>query len=167
MGALKRISRLALTFLQADMVYARGKVRMSRRQHPSDACQAAVLSAGGIVTAAALTCIAEVDMQMIAADVTPRDQAAPSTSLVHGCGGISGLDFTEYFLPAHQRDKLRDVRNRYRASAIFPLCSPVVRAAALEAYVRMCCTQYLLLNEKQKRMAADVTQKSGMPASVR
>lgn len=54
------ISRL----VQADIVYARGRGRMGRSQHPMDACRAAVLSAGGIVTAAALTCITEMELQV-------------------------------------------------------------------------------------------------------
>ena len=49
--------------MQADIVYARGRARMGRSQHSMDACRAAVLSAGGIVTAAALTCITEMELQ--------------------------------------------------------------------------------------------------------
>ena len=61
------ISRVSLFFsrlVQADIVYARGRGRMGRSQHPMDACRAAVLSAGGIVTAAALTCITEMELQV-------------------------------------------------------------------------------------------------------
>ena len=52
-----------LRLMQADIVYARGRARMGRSQHSMDACRAAVLSAGGIVTAAALTCITEMELQ--------------------------------------------------------------------------------------------------------
>lgn len=41
------------------------------------------------------------------------------------------------------------------STSVVPLCSPPVRAAALEGYVRICLAQYLLLAEKQKRLAAD------------
>lgn len=166
-GLLQRISRLAATFLRADIVYARGKARMSKSQNPQDACNAAVLSAGGIVTAAALSCLAEVDLQVIAADATPLSDSAPSSSTtspspyLHGYGGISLIDYTEYFLPASQRDKVRTEGNvsRWKASPIFPLCSPVVRTAALEAYVRICFAQYLILVDKQRKLASDPAQK--------
>ena len=47
------------------------------------------------------------------------------------------------------------------ASSVGPLCSPPVRAAALEGYVRICLAQYLLLAEKQKRLAADPNNRTG------
>ena len=37
---------------------------MSRSENRFNACQAATLSAGGIVTAAALSCLVEVDLQV-------------------------------------------------------------------------------------------------------
>ena len=162
-GILKRISLLASTFLQADIVYARGKARMSRSQHINDACSVAILSSGGIVAAAALSCLVEIDIQVISADATPTtDVPSSPLSFTHGLGGISGIDFTEYFLPAIERDKLRHEgsKARFKKSPVFPLCSPVVREAALEAHVRICFAQYLLLADKQKKVAADPTQKA-------
>jgi hypothetical protein len=47
-----------------------------------------------------------------------------------------------------------------------PLCSPVVRATALEGYVRICFAQYLLLLEKQRKLTADPNQKSGSRPSA-
>lgn len=166
-GLLKRISRLAGTYLQADIVYARGKARMTKSQYPRDACNIAVLSAGGIVTAAALTCLAEADLQVIAADTAPLGDSISSSSssssqFLHGYGGISGIDFTEYFLNASQRAKIRPLigKSQRKASPVFPLCSPVVRVAALEAFVRICFAQYLLLVDKQKKLAAEPTKKT-------
>jgi hypothetical protein len=45
---------------------------------------------------------------------------------------------------------------------VFSLCSPVVRAAALEGHVRICLAQYSLLAEMQKKNSADSTHKAGM-----
>jgi hypothetical protein len=47
-----------------------------------------------------------------------------------------------------------------------PLCSPVVRATALEGYVRICFAQYLLLLEKQRKLTSDPNQKSGTRPSA-
>ena len=45
---------------------------------------------------------------------------------------------------------------------IFSLCSPVVRAAALEGHVRICLAQYALLAEMQKKNSADSSHKAGI-----
>lgn len=42
----------------------------------------------------------------------------------------------------------------------------MVRAAALEGYVRICFAQYLLLLEKQRKISADPNQKSGARSSL-
>ena len=44
---------------------------------------------------------------------------------------------------------------------IYSLCSPVVRASALEGHVRICLAQYALLAEMQKKNSADSTHKAG------
>lgn len=64
LAVINYVSLLFSRLVQADIVYARGRGRMGRSQHPMDACRAAVLSAGGIVTAAALTCITEMELQV-------------------------------------------------------------------------------------------------------
>jgi hypothetical protein len=175
MALLSRISSLAESFLQGDIVYARGRARMLMNRDSGKggvAYEAPVLSAGGIVVAAAISCLAAVDIQVIAADASPPPRSSdghstPSSSSIpssssrehsskessskehsssshpsashpptpntptHGMGGLSGIDYTQYFLPHPITDKRERRDKRY---------SHVI---CLHIYVRCICIVYL------------------------
>lgn len=169
MALLSRISSLAESFLQGDIVYARGRARMLMNRDLGKggvAYEAPVLSAGGIVVAAAISCLAAVDIQVIAADASPPPRSSdghspPSSSSVpssssreysfskehsfkdsskehsssshpsashtptpntptHGMGGLSCIDYTQYFLPHPIIDK-KDNRRDKRYSHVISL----------------------------------------------
>ena len=70
--------------------------------------------------------------------------------------GISGVDFTKYFLASNTQigeasvyyEPLIVPELSHRESELFSICTPGVRATALECFVRLCFMQHLIYSAK-------------------
>ena len=220
---LQRIARVAKSYLQKDLLYARGRARIGRdrdyaavqssfasisisapptgtgpgQPQPSSSSmfvggyEAPRLPCGGVVVAAALACLAEMDVQAVFSGLTvklplPPLSAPPpgfagtsaSSTLFNtmppGRGDISEIDYADFFLPARECLQHQQVQPKAttgqpeREVAAVPrplsqLNSPAVREQALEAFVRISLAQYLAVMDA--KLKAGEAQKQAQTQS--
>ena len=149
------------------------------------------LPCGGVVVAAALACLTEMDLQAVFAGLTvklpPPSLSVPPPGFVGtnssstlfntmppGRGDISEIDYTDFFLPAreclqHQQVPPKSTADHLEGEAaavprpLSQLNSPAVREQALEAFVRISLAQYLAVMDT--KLKAGEAQKQAQTQS--
>ena len=171
---LRRIADFALTRLRTDVSMAKAQARVLHSQDAENGGDYIypVLPLCGAVSAAALACLGDMDVQYISIVDKERKQSlsvAGSKDLkinnalyiaTSGEGGLSGLFYPDFFLPVGKKltftphsdaptDTPSGLAKWDRDFEMYPWS---VRLAALEAFIRLCLAQGLLYAEKVKRL---------------
>ena len=155
---MHEIVSLASSAVRVAITQARAAARISYL--PGEANLLPQLPGQGIDLAAAITCLAEMDVQALRLYARGRGQLSPTEarqldlSGPTGKGILSGFDYTKHFLsPSVKLMCLTDLGTDSGSGGTvsgkageptlkdfvsFQLCTPVMRAAAFEGFLRVC-----------------------------
>jgi hypothetical protein len=142
-----------------------------------------VLPIGGALVAAAITCLAEVDIQAALTDKRNNHVSGAHVTRTHrvgptGVGPLSELNYLQFFINRWTRQKFThiyafsqhehekyahpgqgpgdsvDAETSMDGPDVYSLYPPSVRAAALDGFMRLCLVQQLLFTEKKRGIQA-------------
>lgn len=161
MHPIYEIGTLAMSTVSAAFTRARATARMKYTRGAANLLPS--LSSDGIDVAAAIACLAAIDQHTV--NLYAKGRAPPTSHLVYGNtvtghslkdvdrngpsgrGPFSGLNYVKHFLPAEARlhclvedntSTMSTNTTHIKDKVVHLLCTPVVRAAAFEGFIRLC-----------------------------
>jgi hypothetical protein len=169
------IVALAQTAVGVAFTRARAGARIKHIRGHLNALPA--LAGNGVEVAAAISCLVEMDIQAVGlyakgraamSSQAPTAQNVPSLKDVDrngpsGKGPLTGFNYVKYFLPAEARllclidanlTQSGPIHVPVKEQVLFHLCTPAVRAAAFEAFVRLCFAMQGAHEERLRAFAA-------------
>lgn len=179
-----------------SVAYTRARAAARIRTSKGGANALPRLSGGGIDVASAIGCLAEMDAQAVALYARGRTGAVSAVMMAGGVpdgsgpvpslkdvdrlgpsarGPFTGFNYVRYFLPADVRllclvDANLSGGAQPAASVkdqmLYHLCSPAVRAAAFEGFVRVCFAMQGAHEERQRHIAAQRNANNGGSGSA-
>jgi len=163
-----QIVAMASSAVNVAFTRARATARINFQR--GDANFLPTLSGRGIDVAAAITCLAELDIQSAALYAKGRAQPVVPASATHslrdverngptGRGPLSGFNYVKHFLPSDTNllcieNTGRRSRGSGKSKITFHLCTPAVRAAAFEGFVRLCFAMQSAHEERLRSFSA-------------
>lgn len=166
---VQEIVSFAMSDIDVSFTRSRATARIKLKR--GDANMLPSLTGSGLEVAAAISCLAEMDIHACALYAKGRAAPqAPSASRATfslkdvdgqsptGRGPLSGFNYVKHFLPPGARvtcllgDHSRGQNSK--AQINFHMCSPFVRVAAFEGFVRLCFAMESAHEDRRKALSA-------------
>ncbi len=154
-----KVVQIVSAFIQDSYTTARTVAHIQHQANDANFLPALV--AEGLAVAAGLSCLAEIDLQGIAAFASGQGNGGSKVTLLEleaptSRGIVSDMRYVDYFIAPGSKlkcifeDSDNSSAQKHRQEMVYHMSPPLVRLAAFEAFVRICFALHLAKQERLK-----------------